>query len=288
MSSLALRVAAFAARILPTGSRLAMYRLGPLTGWLRGWLNRSAPEGIAPVTVAAGDLAGAQLLLDLQVDKDLWLGTYEPKVARALRDLARPSMTAYDLGANIGYMTLLLAKAVGEHGRVVAVEPLPANVDRLRSAVRLNGMEERVAVVPKAVGTSSRRERFLIHRSPGMGRLEGAAGRAGGFEDSIEVDVVAMDDLVHTQGYPQPDLVKVDLEGGEGDALRGMKQILRDLRPILVIEIHGEAAADDVWNQLTSAGYTLQDLEHGSRPVVKRVDLRPKMYILAKAKGGRG
>jgi len=281
-------MAAFTARILPPGFRQAMYHLGPMTRSLRRLLNRSAPEGILPVTIAAGDLAGFQLLLDLQVDKDLWLGTYEPEVARAVRDLARPGMTAYDLGANIGYVTMLLAKAVGERGRVISVEALPDNVDRLRAALRLNRMEARVTVVPKAVGAADRSGRFLVHSSPGMGRLESTPGRTAGFEMSIEVDVVSMDDLAYSQGNPLPDLVKMDLEGGEGEALRGMERLLREVRPILLIEVHGRAAADDVWNLLTPAGYGLQDLERGSRIISSREDLRSKTYLLATAGGGRG
>ena len=149
MTSLILRAAEAAARWLPDGVRRGLYRLGPLPRLLRQGLNRAAPIGVHPVTIAGGPLAGSQLLLDLQVDKDLWLGTYEPEVEKLVREVARPGMTAYDLGANLGYMTLLLAKAVGERGRVVAVEALPVNVARLREAIRLNRLERRVTIVSR-------------------------------------------------------------------------------------------------------------------------------------------
>jgi FkbM family methyltransferase len=237
------------------------------------------------VTIAAGDLAGAQLLLDLRVDKDLWLGTYEPAMQRALRDLARPGMTAYDLGANIGYMTLLLAKAVGESGRVVAVEPLPSNMARLRAAVELNHMQGRVALVEKAIGPRSGRETFLVHRSPGMGRLEQAPGRPESFQHAVEVEVVSVDDLVYSEGFPAPQLVKMDLEGGEGRALEGMARLLRDVKPILLIEVHGRIAAAETWARLATAGYAVRDLERGRRVVRSLAELRPKAYLVAEAEG---
>ena len=168
------------------------------------------------------------------------------------------------------------------------MEPLPANVGRLLAALRLNHMEARVTVVPKAVGAASRRATFLVHRSPGMGRLEGTVGRQAAFEQAIEVDVISVDDLVYTEGCPPPDLMKIDLEGGEGEALRGMGRILREVRPILLIEVHGAAAADDVWDLLASAGYALHDLERRSRLVSARGDLHSKTYVLARAEGRRG
>ncbi|HSB88838.1 MAG TPA: FkbM family methyltransferase [Anaerolineales bacterium] len=287
MTSIVLRAAAFAARALPPGMSRAFYRLGPLTRWIRLLLNRAAPQGIAPVVIAGGDLAGVQLLLDLQVDKDLWLGTYEPEVTRAVRLLVHPGMTAYDLGANIGYVTMLLAKAVGETGRVVAVEPLPANLDRLRAAVELNRMEHRIRVVPKAVGAAGGPARFLVHRSPGMGRLEAGSGRGPGFESAIDTEVVSLDDLVHEQDFPRPDVIKIDLEGGEVDALQGMRRILLEARPVLLIETHGQAEARGVWDLLTAAGYSLRDLDHDSRVVAAAGDMPPKGHLLAAAQGGR-
>jgi len=287
VTSIVLRAAAFAARALPPGMSRAFYRLGPLTRWIRRLLNRAAPQGIAPVAVAGGDLAGVQLLLDLQVDKDLWLGTYEPEVTRAARLFVHPGMTAYDLGANIGYVTMLLAKAVGETGRVVAVEPLPANLDRLLAAVQLNRMEHVIRVVPKAVGAVGGSARFLVHRSPGMGRLEAGGGGGSGFESAIDIEVVSLDDLVHGQGFPLPDVIKIDLEGGEVEALQGMKRILREARPVLLIETHGQAEARGVWDLLTAAGYSLRDLDHNSRVVAAAEDVPAKGHLLATAHGGR-
>ena len=119
-----LNAAAFAARILPSPIKQAIYKVKPLARWIRGGLNRAAPSGLVEVKVAGGDLAGYTILLDMQVDKDYWLGTYEPELQRAVRELVPAGTFIYDVGANIGYVSLLLAKAAGEGGESV----------RLRSA----------------------------------------------------------------------------------------------------------------------------------------------------------
>jgi len=263
MRSRLLRLASGAARRLPLGMRLSLYRLGPITRLIRSTLTRAAPAGVGPVTVAAGDLAGMTLWLDLQVDKDLWLGTYEPEVSAAIRRFARPGAVAYDLGANVGYTTLLLARAVAPGGRVFAFEPLETNLERLRRAVARNGLEAVVSVVPCAVGARRGREMFLVHASGGMGRLESATGRREKFEASIAVEAVTLDDFVFGQGHPAPSVVKIDLEGGEVESLQGARRLLRETRPVLLVELHGPSAAAEVVRLLGSAGYGVHVMSRG-------------------------
>ncbi len=141
MKSAFLSIAAFAARILPSSVKQAIYKIKPLARLIRGGLNRAAPSGLVEVKVAGGDLAGFTILLDMQVDKDYWLGTYEPELQSALRELIPQGAIIFDVGANIGYVSLLLAKAAGEVGRVFAFEALPSNVEQLRRNVALNRME---------------------------------------------------------------------------------------------------------------------------------------------------
>ena len=82
--------------------------------------------------VAAGDLKGYQVLLNLKTEKSRWLGTYEPELQAALRQFLRPGSTVYDVGANIGYISLLMAHNVGPDGKIFAFEALPVNVERIQ------------------------------------------------------------------------------------------------------------------------------------------------------------
>jgi len=185
------------ARLLPMPVKRAIYRSGPLAHWIRANLNRAAPQGLTQVQVAAGGLAGLTLLLDLQAEKDYWLGTYEPELQEAIPDLVGPGSVAYDVGANIGYIALLLAKAAGERGNVYAFEALPANLERLRQNLALNELENRVKVVPGAVSNTSDPVRFLIGPSGGMGKVDGSAGRQElVYPQAIQVPGIALDEYV--------------------------------------------------------------------------------------------
>jgi hypothetical protein len=124
-----------------------------------------------------------------------------------------------------------------------------------------------ITVVPAAVGASPGPATFLVHASGGMGRLEGGEGRRDGFFSSAAVDVTTLDDFVYSQGHPAPGLIKMDLEGGEGAALRGMLRLLRERRPCLLIELHGAQAAAETARELRAAGYRLHLIQDGF-PVV--------------------
>ena len=121
-----------------------------------------------------------RLYLDLQCEKDYWLGTYETDLQAGIADLVKPGSVAYDLGANIGYITLLLARSVGENGRVFAFEALPANQDRLMSNIQLNVLDDRVTVMPVAVSNRSALLHFLVRALGRNGKSRGVRRQAKG------------------------------------------------------------------------------------------------------------
>lgn len=286
MRSGLLTLAERTARRLPERARLALYRLGPISRGLRAALNRAAPHGVHPVQVAAGDLAGMWLLLDLQVDKDLWLGTYEPDVAAAIRDYLSMGSIAYDVGANVGYTTLLMARAVGPHGKVVAFEPLPSNVARLSQAIAVNQLGSRVEVVPAAVSDRDGTASFAGHVSGSMGRLvEQGEGPAG--PQSTTVDVVRLDSLVFGRGTPAPALIKIDVEGGEASVLRGMPRLLREARPTLLIEVHGREATEATFDELARAGYQVLRMQPGAALPATIEDVVRTRHLVGVPAGGR-
>lgn len=282
MRKFLLDAAAFAARILPRPVKQAIYGFKPLARLIRRGLNRAAPAGLTEVRVAAGDLAGFTLLLDMQTEKDYWLGTYEPDLQSALRELIAPGWVIYDVGANIGYVSLLLAKAAGEGGRVFAFEALPANVERLRRNVDLNGMAARVTVVAAAVTQAAGPVRFFVHESGGMGKVEGSAGREEQYQAEVVVEGLSLDEFVYAQGNPPPQAVKMDIEGGEVLALPGMRRLLAEARPLMLMELHGPDSARAAWETLTAAGYQICWMRRGF-PVVPSLEAMGwKAYIVAR------
>ena len=280
-SALVLSLASTAARLLPMQVKRAVYRSPRLARLIRQGLNRAAPQGSAEVTVAAGGLAGMRLSLDLQLEKDYWLGTYEPELQAAIGQLVQPGNVAYDLGANIGYISLLLARRVGEPGLVYAFEALPGNLERLRLNLALNGLENRVVLVPGAVGDSPQPVHFLVGPSGGTGKVAGSAGRQEiDYPGEITVPGIILDEFVYQEGNPPPHVVKIDIEGGEVLALPGMRRVLAEARPILFLELHGPQASQVAWEVLLGSGYQISRMVAGFPAVPSLQALDWKAYLV--------
>jgi FkbM family methyltransferase len=268
-------------RLLPAGFKRIFYRLGPLTRWIRLSLNAISPSGITPVVVSDGALAGAQLWLDLHSEKDYWLGTYEVDLQTAIQQQVRPGWVAYDVGANIGYISLLLARAVGPDGQVHVFEALPDNLERLQQHVQVNGLDKQVLVNPLAVSAVSGPVDFLIGPSGAMGKVSGSAGRETHLQGAIQVAGIALDDYVYRDGNPPPQVVKMDIEGGEVLALEGMRRLLSEYRPLMFLELHGPEAAQVAWEVFNQSGYRICRMSPGLPQVPSLADLDWKAYLVA-------
>jgi FkbM family methyltransferase len=161
------------------------------------------------------------------------LGTQEPQVQAAITHLVRPGMIVYDVGANVGFLTLLFAKAVGKEGCVIAFEPVAANSERIGYNAKLNGFTN-IIVRLEAVGGSDGTAGFTIGAFPTIGKLQQAG--ASSSEEVREVPVRSLDSVI--KELPPPDLLKIDIEGAEVDCLCGARSLLKENRPLLLIELH--------------------------------------------------
>ena len=281
MKKLFLSFASFIARILPLPVKQALYRFPPLARFIRGSINASVDEGLSVIEVAAGLLKGYQVQLNLKAEKSRWLGTYEPELQAALKEFLKPGMTVYDVGANIGYVTLMLAHQSGASGKVFAFEALPVNVERIQKNIALNKLSN-VTVVSGAVLDKTGSVTFYVHESVGMGKAAGSAGRREEhYKAEITVHGLSLDEFVYEQDNPVPDAVKMDIEGGEVLALPGMSRILREHHPLMFLELHGPESEKAAWETLTAAGYTLRAMESGYPVIESPEKLGWKAYVIA-------
>lgn len=267
--------------MLPTPFKRWLYRTPWLARFTRHTLNAAAPKGLNEATIAAGILRGMRMSLDLQAEKDYWLGTYEPDLQEASSRLIQPGMVVYDIGANIGYISLMATRLAMEDGHVYAFEALPKNVERLRANIDLNNLFGLVTEIHAAVTDQTGEAVFLTHESGAMGKAKGSAGREELYAAELRVPAIAIDDFVYEQGNPPPQVIKMDIEGGEGMALRGMEKILKEIRPIFMIELHGQEAAQQVWEILTGTGYRIHQMRSGIPEVTSLDALDWKAYIVA-------
>jgi len=157
-------------------------------------------------------------------------GTYEKSETELFKKIVKEGMTVVDLGANTGYYTLLAAKLVGEKGKVFAFEPEPRNFSVLMKTIQLNGYINVVAI-QKAVSNKNGTARLILSDSdPGQHSVYEKVGK-----DSIQVDITTMDTFWGNQGYPPIDVIKMDIEGAEMEALEGMGNLISNNSHLKII-----------------------------------------------------
>jgi FkbM family methyltransferase len=160
---------------------------------------------------------------------------------RFLSGRLSPGLTVYDVGANCGQMSLFFAKRTAPGGRILAFEPAPENVARLRRNLALNGVTS-VQVFEAAVAEDNCSRRFNFN--PGQHTTGGLAESRAHADVSVQesdVDCLCLDDLL-AKGEVPPDLIKIDVEGGGLGVIRGASKLLSQCRPKLFFEIHAASA----------------------------------------------
>lgn len=276
-----IRVIGGMSRFVPRGVVDWIYANQMVSCTLRKALNLVAADGLTDVVIENGPSRGMRMRLNLQREKYFWLGTYEPLLQRAVTDFARPGMVAYDVGAHIGYWSLAFARVVGPTGCVFPFEPLPANLERLRVNIELNGLEDRVHPVPMAVHDDITEVTFLVHEFAAMGKVSGSGGRELAYPVEIRVSATTLDAFVYKESNPQPDLLKMDIEGGEVMAIPGMKRVLSEARPVCLWELHGPEAKDIALSSLVGHGYDMRRMEQGYPRISNSAGLPWKAFVVA-------
>ncbi len=224
------------------------------------------PRGAA-IPISFGPLRGFSILNDPAPHFPTFraLGIAEVMNQVLFERTIQPGEVIYDVGANVGLHTLLLSRLCGSEGKVYAFEPWPENAEKLAANLELNYIRN-VEVIPWAVASRSRLAKFRAGPDNSQGKLIDDSSQAASRGD-FEVQAISLDDFVAQRGGRAPSLIKIDVEGGEGEALRGASQLLREVRPIVICEIHSEVVGEVVRAILTEAGYDCFVLEAGFRPV---------------------
>ena len=211
------------------------------------------PNRQAWVRVRRGIAKGIWLRVNLSSERNWWSGNHEPPVQRQFSKWIHEGSVLYDVGAHIGFFSLAAARL---GARVIAFEADPENVDRLNSHLMRNEMTARVTIVAAAVWSAS---------NPKLPFRRGLPRSQGGVTTStnkpvlasgpvIEVAAVTIDSFV-AAGGPVPDVIKVDVEGGEIEVLKGAAATVQSKRPNLILEIHHREALLTVQEFLQQNSY---------------------------------
>ncbi len=159
---------------------------------------------------------------------------YQRSDLAMLRDFVRKGDVILDVGAHIGTFSVPLAQAAGPDGRVTAFEPMPDHVGLLRRNIEANDLGRAIDVVQAVV---ARPDADLF-----VQRVEGNSGATSFSHDSgepvdVDVDVVALDDWWRSHGRPEVNVVKIDIEGMEFDALSCSREMVATTRPLVEFEV---------------------------------------------------
>ena len=164
-----------------------------------------------------------------------WYGYYEKEVGDLLKRSVKPGDVFLDLGANIGYFSLLVAN-ISPSAKVISFEPVAGLFQNLNDNIALNNIKN-ISTINVAVGEiNEEKELFISYRDNlGMSSFHQPENFSGKTE---RVRVVTIDDWFETSGLPGIDIIKLDIEGSELAALKGMNEVLQEQKPVLIVEIN--------------------------------------------------
>jgi FkbM family methyltransferase len=214
-----------------------------LAGKLVRYPFRMLPPDLT-VPVLQGPLQGLRWIVGSHLH-GCWLGSYEWKTQRLLAANLKSSGVFYDVGANVGFYSLLAAKIIAP-GQVYAFEPLPSNLVYLRKHLEMNRIEN-VEVIQMAVCDRVGEALFRTEKTRAMGRIES--------DGNLSVQASTLDSLLEQERISPPNYIKMDIEGSEFQALLGARGCFDRYRPKLFLATHGVNVHDNCCQLLNSWNY---------------------------------
>ena len=213
------------------------------------------------VQVQSGFAQGLWMRLHIPEEAGFWRGDHEPGVQSAISAMLSAGDVFYDVGAHLGSLTLGAARLVGSSGRVVALDADPENIERLCENTLRNDFDTRVQVVHAAVWSHGPPSGIPFRRGKSE-KSQGGVEADGqhpvlGNGDLISVPATTLDDFVVAGGLP-PQLIKIDVEGGEYEVLRGASSLFAIHRPFIIVEVHHQQAAEDIGAWLVPLRYSAE------------------------------
>jgi FkbM family methyltransferase len=230
--------------------------IGPIVSWAGAKL--VPRDSLTWAQISRGPAEGLWLHLNPRTGRNYFEGGGEPEVQAALQRHLRAGMTFYDIGANIGFFSLLAARIVGKDGHVVAFEADPEVANRLRENIERNRFPgiivEEKAVCEKSGPVFFERTDPATSPDRGLGHIVDQPR-----EGTIQRDGITLDDFVPTSFAP--DFLKCDVEGAESKVFRGAQKLLAEKRPGILCELHSDENRRFVLEEFSRFRYACKTLD---------------------------
>jgi len=231
-------------------------------------------DGMVVLPVLSGPAKYLKFSLDLVRRREAYFwGKYDRHILEQITSIVKPGWCIWDCGTYLGYYTRFFARAVRPEGAVVAIEPDPRNLKRTLHNCKLNGLSN-IFPANLAIGLPLGEVEFLLSDDsnshlPGYYVGSAEAQRQWHQRDQslprVLVRSVSFDSACYVEGLPRPDLIKIDIEGAEKDALLHAARLFREVRPILVLELHNPEADAVAWRFANEFGYHMDSMKTGIR-----------------------
>lgn len=246
-----------------------LLRIWAWIGIARGWLYQQVERFghcTRKRTRVRNLRGGIRMSLDLKdhvQQKIYYFGAYEPIEVELLSGLIQPGDVVIDGGANVGFYTLALASRVGPSGRVIAFEPVPSNLERLKKNLHLNSGMKQIQLVESALWNQPDRLKLSQsdHNENNAGTFSVAQSSQG--NQYFECPAVRLDDMVKQSGVQRVAAIKLDIEGAEKWALQGAATTLRESKPVVALEVCQQTCksmgydAKDLWGFFQDLDYRI-------------------------------
>jgi len=177
------------------------------------------------IKIPTGKLKGLKWIVGSGINTQ-WMGIYELHKQDVFSRMLRSNNVVFDIGANVGFYTLLASSIVGNKGHVYAFEPSPKNIQYLDKHLKINNVSN-VSIIEAACANCSGDSLFDESDARSVGHLSP--------KGKLRVETVSLDSL----NIPKPDILKIDIEGGEIDCLKGSIRLLSEHKPIIFLATHG-------------------------------------------------
>ena len=221
-----------------------------------------------------------KLPLGSYVDCKIALDALELNVLKFVHSLKIEKTIVVDMGANVGGVTLRLAKCVGKGGEVIAYEPNPETRGRLIENIKLNGFHN-VTIIPKGVWSSEDSFDLLLpkHSNTGTASFLDKESNLGG--EKVNVEVESFDQRWKSIGKKKVSLVKMDIQGAEEEAIKGMEEMLKACKPFVIMEVAGESQRFS--QRISSVAQTFAACGYASCTLLKIKEASQKHFTIDEA-----
>lgn len=221
---------------------------------------RLIPER-AVLPILQGGLRGKKWIVGAG-EHGYWLGSYELRKRKAFEDEIRPNTVIYDIGANVGFYSILAAHLTGPGGKVYAFEPLGRNVNFIRRHAALNRFTH-IEVFEAAVSDQDGEVFF----DPGASIATGHISDTG----TVRVRQLCLDHLLAAGEILPPATIKVDVEGAEYRVFMGAQKLIETHQPLIFLDTHGRDVHELTIKFLKAYGYRFEILD--GRPLAESKEL---------------